>query len=324
MSPRPFVLAALLALGSFASIDAARAEVVVYANDSSGLGGQIACQAGFAPNEIGAAVFQVPPADGPILLLEAQFFTCDGSGIGFAQARPVDVRVYGAGGPNPGSPLYTSPLLSAVPGNLNLWDVSAQQLGFASGSSFTLGVRLANGTLFQNFTTLSTDTNGCQAGKNLLFAIPPSSWSDSCTLGLSGDFLIRARVLTQGPKTYGSGLAGAAGVPQIGSSGAWSVGSTNFALRCSSVGAGLPGAMVFSAAPASIPIFGGTLLVDLTAPTIFPVLANGAGFAQKPFAIPAVPAIAGVHAFFQFGFLDGAAPQGFALSSGLDVRVSPN
>jgi hypothetical protein len=323
MSPRPFALSAALALALLPRAPA-RAEVVVYANDSAGLGGQIACQAGFAANEIGAAVFQVPPADGPVLLLEAQFFTCDGSGLGFAQARPVDVRVYGAGGPNPGAALYTSPLLSALPGNLNLWDVSAQQLGFASGASFTLGVRLANGNLFQNFTTLSTDTNGCQAGKNLLFAIPPSSWNDSCALGVSGDFLIRARVLTQGPKPYGSGLAGAAGVPQIGSSGPWNVGSTSFAVRCSSVAPGLPGALAFAAAPASLPLFGGTLLVDLAAPTIFPVLANGAGVAQKSIAIPALPSIAGVHAFFQFGFLDSAAPQGFALSSGLDVRVSPN
>jgi hypothetical protein len=37
-----------------------------------------------------------------------------------------------------------------------------------------------------------TDTDGCQAGKNGIFAIPPGQWFSSCALGVSGDFVIRA------------------------------------------------------------------------------------------------------------------------------------
>jgi hypothetical protein len=77
---------------------AAAAEVKVYKSDSlPDQGGTIACQAGFASNKIDASVFTVAAADGPILVLEAQVYACDGSGLGLAQARPMQVLVYGAG-----------------------------------------------------------------------------------------------------------------------------------------------------------------------------------------------------------------------------------
>jgi hypothetical protein len=38
-----------------------------------------------------------------------------------------------------------------------------------------------------------TDNDGCQAGKNGIFAIP-GGWFSSCVLGVSGDFVIRAVV----------------------------------------------------------------------------------------------------------------------------------
>ena len=42
--------------------------------------------------------------------------------------------------------------------------------------------------------SLITDVDGCQANRNAIFATPPSVWFDSCSLGLSGDFVIRAVV----------------------------------------------------------------------------------------------------------------------------------
>lgn len=39
--------------------------------------------------------------------------------------------------------------------------------------------------------SLVTDTDGCQSGRNGIFAIPPSGWFDACALGVSGDFAIR-------------------------------------------------------------------------------------------------------------------------------------
>jgi hypothetical protein len=41
--------------------------------------------------------------------------------------------------------------------------------------------------------SLVSDNDGCQTGKNGIFAIP-GGWTNSCSFGLSGDFVIRAVV----------------------------------------------------------------------------------------------------------------------------------
>jgi hypothetical protein len=318
MTARPFALSAALTCSLLAS--SARGEVVVYTNDSVGPNGPISCEDNSPYFEVGAAVFHVPQADGPIALLEAQYFTCDESGSGRAQDVLARVAVYGPDFPN--SSLVHLMTDVASPGVLNK-ALLPPGLVILDGSSFTISVNLESSSYFQGLTSLATDTNGCEAGKNLKFVGSLAGWIDLCALGFPGDYVIRARVLTQGPKPYGSGLAGAAGVPQISWDGLWSLGSS-ISVDCSSVAPGLPGVLVLAGAPASIPLFGGTLLVDLAAPTIFPLLSTSVGSASKSVAIPTQPAIAGLHAYFQFGFLDSAAPQGFALSNGLDVRVSPN
>lgn len=311
--------AVLLALALLAR--SAAADVKSYQNDSIGAGGQIACQAGFVANEIGASVYTVPAGDGLVQLLGVDFFVCDGSGLGFAQARPMQVVVYGSGGPNPGAALYTSPTLSGVPGFLNSWDTTSANLRFQPGQTFTVGVRLLNGTLFQNFSTLATDSDGCQSSKSLIFAVP-GGWTDACVLGVSGDMIVRAKVLTKGPKQYGAGLAGAAGVPNIGSNGTWYYGSTSFAVTCSSIAAFAPGALAASPSPASLPLFGGTILIDIGPAVLYPQLSSGAGTTNKLFGLPGSPALAGLHVYFQHGFMDGAAVQGFSLSAGLDLEIS--
>jgi hypothetical protein len=305
----------------------ALADVKVYQNDSlPPAGGTIACQAGFAPNEIGAAVFTVPPADGKVLLLQAQFWACDGSGLGFATARPVQVHVYPAGGPNPGTASYVSPTLSAVPGFLNLWPLEPENLSFNPGNTFTVGVKLLPGGLFQNFTVLSTDADGCQPGKSLIFAVP-GGWTDACTLGVSGDMFVRARVLTEGPVVYGAGTAGTPGVPAIGSSGAWMIGSGSFAVTCSNALGGAPGFLGYSTSPASLPIFGGTVLINPAGlgAAFLPVVASGGGTASVGLPIPGGnPGLIGVHIYFQYGFLDAGGPAGVSMSAGLDVKLSNN
>jgi len=39
--------------------------------------------------------------------------------------------------------------------------------------------------------SIANDIDGCQTGRNGIFAIPPIAWFDSCGLGVSGDFAIR-------------------------------------------------------------------------------------------------------------------------------------
>jgi hypothetical protein len=154
--------------------------------------------------------------------------------------------------------------------------------------------------------------------------VPPSQWTDACSLGVSGDMMVRIKVLTQGPVQYGTGLAGTSGVPNISWSGPWTFGSSQFAITVSSAKPSTPGILAYSGAPSSIPLFGGTLLIDLTAPTLMNVASNGAGNVSKPLAIPNQMSLVGMHVYFQAGFLDSAAPQGISLTRGLDVKISAN
>ena len=302
------------------------ADVKVYQNDSLPLSGSgvVACQAGFVADEIGAAVYTVPPGDGKVLVIETQFFACDGSGFGLAQPRPTEVVVYSSGGPDPGIPDYTSPTVLANPGGLNIWPTIDENLTYDGGSTFTVGVRLLAGGLLAAFTTLATDADGCQPGKSLIFAIP-GGWNDACSLGVSGDMFIRARVLTNGPINYGAGTAGTDGrVPSIDSLGPWWLGSNTFDVTCSEVFGGAPGFLGLSTGSAAIPLFGGTVLVNPVAvgATFVPVVATAGGAVSVSTPIPPVPSLIDAHVYFQYGFLDLGAAGNVSMSDGLDVQIS--
>ncbi len=299
----------------------ALADVKVYQNDSLGGGGTVACQLGFVANEIGAAIYTVPPGDGKVLLLEAQWWACAPLGLG--QPRPMEVLVYPSGGPDPGAPAYTSPAVTATPGFLNIWQMDDANVKFDAGSTFTVGIKLLPAGPF-NLTTLATDADGCQLGKSLIFAIP-GGWGDACSFGVSGDMFVRAKVLTEGPVLYGAGTAGTGGqVPSIDSSGPWWVGGANFGITVENAAGIAPGFLGFSTAPASLPLFGGTVLFDPTAAgaTFLPVATSPAGTAAALTPIPGNPGLVGVHVYFQYGFLDAGAPGGVSMSRGLDVKIS--
>lgn len=319
---RPAILLSVAVLAA-----AAAADVKVYKNDSLpviGGFGQIACQAGFVSNEIGASVYTVPAGDGLVMLLENSWWVCDGSGFGLAQARPMQSLVYPGGFPNPGTAIYTSPQLSGQVGFLNLWPVSDAELMFNAGQTFTIGTKLLNGTIFQNFATLATDTSGCQANKNLIFAVP-GGWTDACSFGVSGDMFVRTKVLTNGPVVYGTGLAGTNGVPQIGfGGGPWYVGNDGFFVKCTSVKPNAPGLVGISTGTASIPLFGGTLLIDPLGVFYFTAIADAGGVASNAAGLPNDPNLINQHIYFQYGFLDVGAPQAISLSAGLDLKISAN
>jgi hypothetical protein len=66
-----------------------------------------------------------------------------------------------------------------------------------------------------NGPSLVTDVNGCQAGKNAIFAIPPSAWFNACLFGIAGDLSIRAVVDCQPNVIFRDGF-------EIGSTVIWS------------------------------------------------------------------------------------------------------
>ena len=123
---------------------------------------------------------------------------------------------------------------------------------------------------------------------------------------------------------YGAGLAGKGGiVPVITAAGCPDVGSP-FSIAIASGLGGTSGILALGPAPASIPLFGGTIHGSPAAS--FPIALGGApGVAGAgSLAIPvtiADPAMAGVATFLQAGLIDVAAPQLVSLTSGLQIVI---
>jgi hypothetical protein len=121
-----------------------------------------------------------------------------------------------------------------------------------------------------------------------------------------------------GALPYGVGLGGS-NVATLAASSSPEVGTT-FLLELGQFPADGPAFTLIAGAPASLALFGGTVLVDPGA--VFLVLATtvtGGGGTQA-LAIPAAPGLAGAHVHAQSG---QPAPGGFALSNGLELVVCP-
>ncbi len=187
-------LSAVMVLGLVALPVSAQETTVK--NDSVSDFEQVAIQAGFAANER-AAVWLTSPCDGKLVAVQILWRSLFG-GTGDTLGESILIQEAGTF-PTPGTTLSTlsGPLLTD--GFLNEYRFLDQ------GGTVPLSVPLALDQVFVvsfRFLTatpglgpsLVTDVDGCQAGKNAIFAIPPSTWFSACSLGVSGDFVMRAVV----------------------------------------------------------------------------------------------------------------------------------
>ena len=85
--------------------------------------------------------------------------------------------------------------------------------------------------------------------------------------------------------------------------------------------AGQPGLLLVGTARASLPLYGGLLLVAPAGALSFPISFDGAGTASFSVDVPSDPAVAGFVLDMQCGALDASKPQGVALSTGLEVAL---
>jgi hypothetical protein len=130
------------------------------------------------------------------------------------------------------------------------------------------------------------------------------------------------------PSHYGTPTPGTGGfAPTLETNDFARLGST-FRVDFVNVRGGTFGALALGAAPTSIPLLGGTLLVSpvpillsfnasFTGPASVPCV----GSASFPFPIPVQPVLVGGSVFFQGLAFDPAAPLGFAWTDGLQVVV---
>ncbi len=179
-----FVALSCLFLGTSVS-----AQQVVLQNDSVTDFGNATIQAGFVGGEA-ASAWLTSSCAGSMVAVQILWLSTTGTGPDILEDSIV---INNAGAfPNPGTQLalISGPLLSdgffnefalSVPVTVQLGSTYVVSLVFDDASPPT-------------GPSVVTDTNGCQSGKNGIFAIPPAAWFSSCDLGVTGDFAIRAVV----------------------------------------------------------------------------------------------------------------------------------
>ncbi len=153
-------------------------------------------QSGFVANEMGAAWLE-SPCDGDLIAVQIFWRSLNG---GTAPIIQQGISISAAGTfPEPGVELETivGPVLNDGVFNeyrfLDENNVIPLMVPVTQGTSYVVAFQFES-TPTSNDASLVTDDDGCQTGKNSIFAIPPNQWFDSCLLGVSGDFIIRAVV----------------------------------------------------------------------------------------------------------------------------------
>lgn len=153
--------------------------------------GTVTCPC-FIPDEQAGAVFTLPLDLFPIEVIRVGFTW--GSQFGGAPSSLEEaIHIYEGGLPDPGTPVSTllGPVLND--GFINEFDLEAfLATAVINAPPFTVALEFLNSNAGNPFApSVVHDGNGCQPGKNVVFAIP-GGWNDACVLGVTGDWVIYA------------------------------------------------------------------------------------------------------------------------------------
>jgi hypothetical protein len=150
--------------------------------------GNTACPC-FAPGEEAGVVFAVPSEQFPIEVLRI--------GVGWGSlfgGNPAQIEqalhVYQGQLPNPGAPVFSllgPQLTDGVINEFNLELLGTPVVVESAPVAVTLEFYYSNANIVTSPTVVH-DGNGCQAGVNLVKAVP-GGWLDACQLGVSGDWV---------------------------------------------------------------------------------------------------------------------------------------
>lgn len=154
-------------------------------------GGQVVCPC-FVPGEEAGSVLNAPAGHYPIQILRVGVGW--GSQFGGApQSLEQAIHIYPAGLPNPGTPIFTFEAPVLTDGFINEFDLEAAPGDIIVNSGpFSVTLEFLNENAGDpNAPSVVHDGNGCQSGKNLVFAIP-GGWFNACALGISGDWVFYA------------------------------------------------------------------------------------------------------------------------------------
>jgi hypothetical protein len=150
--------------------------------------GSVVCPC-FIPGEEAGAILDVPADHYPIEILKVGIGWGSQFGGGPDQLEQA-IKIYEGALPDPGAPVFSLVGPQLTDGVINEFDLEPLpgEIIIDSGP-FTVTLEFYNqsdGDIFAP--SVVHDGNGCQPGKNVVFA-SPGIWADACLLGVSGDWV---------------------------------------------------------------------------------------------------------------------------------------
>jgi hypothetical protein len=174
--------------------------------------GSVACPC-FAPGEQAGAVLTAPADHYPLEILRIGVGWGSLYGGSPAQVEQA-IHVYAGGLPDPGAPIFTLDGPQLIDGAINEFNLDPLpgEVSVDSGP-FTVTLEfLFNNAGIYSAPTVVHDGNGCQAAKNVVYAIP-GGWTDACALGVTGDWVFYVIYRPCVPTGVGDGPFVASTVP---------------------------------------------------------------------------------------------------------------
>ena len=165
----------------------AAAQNVVLQNDSVTDFSSVVIQAGFASNER-AASWLTATCSGELTSVRIFWQSLTGGAPASLQDS-INISEPGVF-PEPGSLIRSLSGPQLIDGVLNEFSL-VPAVPITDGEQVVVDMRFLDGPPATG-PSVVTDSDGCQANSNAVFAIPPGLWIDPCLLGISGDFVIRA------------------------------------------------------------------------------------------------------------------------------------
>jgi hypothetical protein len=285
--------------------------------------GSVVCPC-FVAGEEAAAILDAPASHYPIEILRIQIGW--GSQFGGApQSLEQNLHIYSGTLPNPGAAQFSLPAPVLSDGFINEFIIE-----FTPGNKiinsgpFMVSLEFANANAGMIFSpSVVHDGTGCQPGKSAVKAIP-GGWSDSCSLGLTGQWVIgvvyRKLVCCSTSATwsnYGTGHPGTFGIPLFTALDNPIIGGTHNLFLSNSSGAPSVALMFIGFAPTAIPgAWGSDLLVVPSTTFTFPLPAAGILLSGP---IPADPNLCNVHAYLQVLEADAGASANLSATAGIDL-----
>ena len=294
---------------------------------------QVAVQGGLVPGEIAVALLTAQAGDYPITLKDIKVFVAK-QNQSAPNSMTVQLYVWNSGAPsgttpNPAAAIYTSPVLSFTAGAFNTWDVSGANLVLSAPCLVGCKVVSTGQIGTPPFATYQpnnvTDTNGCQGGKNFIWAknliTGQFSWANLCSFGASGDWVIHVLAstgLNQGQFTdLGGALAGNFS-PTLAGSGSLADGGA-FTIHFAGLPPAETGFLFVGFAPLFVDFKGGLLG---PAPDLLIVLPTGGGTFDLPSGMPA-GAPGNFSIYMQMWTPDAGGPAGADATNTLQATTPP-